>query len=179
MHDYKLTHMIKLFMITLLFCLPQHFSLIKSLIFSNFGNYSFVCNYCTVCGLRINYHFFERYLVVHSKNQKIMALLPFIFCWRKYIFLMIIQIFIKKFFPLIFFFFDSLGMVDPACFSFWRDLHTDNLLVAQYVYEKHQMGLNGVEWYYMTHFSWNWSKTINVSKNITWKLIKRNMKTTT
>ena len=157
--------MIKLFMITLLFCLPQHFSLIKSLIFLNFGNYSFVCNYCTVCGLRINYDFFERYLVVLSKNQKIMALLPFIFCWRKYIFLMIIQIFIKTFFPLIFFLipwawltlhFLAFGEIYIQIIYWWPSKYTKNIKWGW-------MGLNDTTWRIFPEIDQKLSTSVKIS----------------
>ena len=116
----------KMFMITLIFCLRQHFSLMTSLIFiQNFGNYSFIWIDWKVYCLRINYHSFESYWVVLSKYQITMAPLPFIFCWRKHIFLMNIQIFIEKHFFSNFWTADPLNMVDPSFFIFLRDLHTD------------------------------------------------------
>ena len=159
----------KIFMITSLFCLRQHFSVMTSLIFiQNFGDYSFVCIYWTVYFLRIHYHSFESYLVVLSKNQKIMASFPFIFCWSKPNFLIIIEIFLKNIFPLVFEPLIPWTWLTPHFFSFLKDLHTDN----------HRWPINtpktsnGVEWCHMTYFSWNRWKTAYVSKNIAWKVVK-------
>ena len=117
-------------MVTSLSCLRQDSCVMTPLIFiQNFGNYSFVCNYWTVYDLRIHCHLFECYWVALSKYQKVMASLPFIFCWRKHIFLMIIQVFTEKHFPSNFWTADPGNMVDPSLFSFLRDLHTVNTLV--------------------------------------------------
>ena len=62
--------------------------------------------------------------------KKIMVSLPFIFCWCKHIFLMVFQIFTEKHFSCNFQTTDPLNMVDPSFFSFLRDLHTDDSLVA-------------------------------------------------
>ena len=127
-----------IFMITSLFWLRQHFSVMTSLVFiRNFGNYTFVCIYWTVYCLRINYHSFESYWVVLSKYQKIMASLPFIFSWRKHIFLVIIHIFTEKHFSSNFWTVDPLNMIDPSFFSFLRDLHIDHPLVANMYTKKH------------------------------------------
>ena len=64
----------------------------------NLGSYSFIYIYWTVYCRRMHYHSFKSYWVVLSKYQKIMALLPFNFSWRKHILLMIIQ---KEFFFLL------------------------------------------------------------------------------
>ena len=118
-------------MIILIYCLRLHFSMITWLTFiQNFGNYSFVCIYWTVYCLRIHYHSSESYWVVLSKYQKNMAPLPFIFCRRKHIFLMIIQTFTEKYFSANLWTADSLNIVDLPFFSFMRYLHTGNPLVA-------------------------------------------------
>ena len=120
----------KIFMIISLFWLRQHFSMMALIFIQNFGNYSFVWNCWTVYCLRIHYHLFESDWVVLSKYQKIMGSLQFIFCWSKHVFLMIIKIFIEKHFSSNFWTADSLNMVHPSFFSFLRELHPDNILVA-------------------------------------------------
>ena len=69
-----------------------------------------------------------------------MVSLPFIFCWRKHIFLMIIKIFIEKVFFSNFWATDPLNMVDPSFFSFLRDLHIDATVVANNYTKKHKWG---------------------------------------
>ena len=81
----------KSLMITTLFCLCQHFSLMTLIFIQHFGSI-----YWTVYCLRINYHSFESYWVGCSKYQTNMASLPFIFYLHKHIFLMIVQIFTAK-----------------------------------------------------------------------------------
>ena len=126
-------------MITSLFCLRQQ----------KLWRYSFVFNYWTVYCLRIHCHLFESYWIVLSKYQKIMVSLQFIFCWRKHVFLMIIQIFTNKHFSSNFWTADLLNMVDPSFFSALRKLHTDNTLVGN-EYTKNitwgWMGLNDATW---------------------------------
>ena len=126
--------------------------------------YSFVCIYWTVYCLRIYYHSFESYCVVLSKYQKIMASLPFISCWRKHVFWMIIQIFTENDFFSNVWTADSLNMVDPSFFSFLKDLHADNTLVTN-KYTKNikwvWMGLTDAR---LTYFSWNRWKIADVSK---------------
>ena len=80
-----------------------------------------------------------------------MALLPFIFCWRKHIFLIIIQIFTEKHISFNLWKVDSLNMVDHSFFSFLRDLHTDNPLLANKYTKNIKWG--GGEWCHMTYFS--------------------------
>ena len=92
-----------------------------SLIFiQNFGNYSFVCicwtNYC----LRINCHSFESYWVVLPKYWKIMVSLPFVFCWRKHILSVIIQIFTKTHFSSNFWTAHPLNILTPHSLAFWE-----------------------------------------------------------
>ena len=71
----------KKFMTFSLFCLPQHFFMMTSLIFiRHFSNWSFLCIYCSVYFLRICYHLFQSYWVVLCAYEKIVAPLPFIFC---------------------------------------------------------------------------------------------------
>ena len=67
-----------------------------SLIFiRNLYNCDVVCIYWTVYLFRIHYHSIESYWIVLSKYlKKNVASIPFIFCWRKHILLMINQ---KKF----------------------------------------------------------------------------------
>ena len=60
------------------------------------------------------------------KMWKNMASLPFIFCWSKHIFSMVIQFFTEKHFSSNFWTADPLNVVDPPFFSFLIDLHTDN-----------------------------------------------------
>ena len=79
------------FKITSLFCLRHTFRDDVIDFYSNLGNYSFLCIHWTAYFLRIHYHSFKSYWIVLSKNQKAMASLPFIFYWRKHIFLMAIQ----------------------------------------------------------------------------------------
>ena len=63
------------------------------------------------------------------KMSKFMSL-SFIFWWHQHFSLMIIQIFTEKHFSSNFWTTDPLNMVDPSFFSFLRDPHTDNTLVA-------------------------------------------------
>ena len=148
-HDFKLTHMImimpNIFMITSLFCLRQHFLVMKSLIFiQNFGNYSLVCIYRTDYCPRIHFHSFKSFWVVLSKYQKIMVSLSFIFFWLKHIFLKIFQIFTEKHFSFNFWTANPLNMVDLSCISFLRNLYTDHPLVAKKYTKNIKMVLNGV-----------------------------------
>ena len=59
-----------------------------------------------------------------------MASLQFIFCWSKHILSIIIEIFIVKHFSFNFWTADSLNMVHLSFFSFFKDLHIENILVA-------------------------------------------------
>ena len=59
-----------------------------------------------------------------------MASLPFISCWCKYIFLIIIQILTEKSISSNVWIAEPLNMADLSFFSFLRDLHTDHPLVA-------------------------------------------------
>ena len=135
-HYYKWTHMIKtgpnIFRITSLFCLPQLFSVMTSLIFiQNFDNYSFVCIYWTVYCLRI---YTTHLKAIDLFLQNIKSL------WRHnhsfspdvsiFSYLMIVQILTEKHFSSNFWTADPLNMVDPSFFSFLKYLHTDNTLVA-------------------------------------------------
>ena len=59
-----------------------------------------------------------------------MASLPFISCWCKYIFLIIIQILTEKSISSNVWIAEPLNMADLSFLSFLRDLHTDHPLVA-------------------------------------------------
>ena len=59
-----------------------------------------------------------------------MVSLPFIFRWRKHIFLMINQIFTEKHFSSSFWGADPLSIADSLLVSFLRGLYTDHPLVA-------------------------------------------------
>ena len=91
---YKLTRMIKIE--------PKDFMIV-----------SFLC-------FRIHYHLFESYWVVLSKYQNVMASLPFVFCLSKHIFLMIIQIFTERHFPLVFGPLISWTRLIPHFLAFWE-----------------------------------------------------------
>ena len=153
-HDCKLTHLIKIG--------PEIF-MITTTIF-----YSFVCIYWTVYCLRIYYHSFESYCVVLSKYQKIMASFPFIFCWRKHVFWMIIQIFTENHFFSNVWTADSLNMVDPSFFSFLKDLHADNTLVTN----KYTKNIKWV-WMGLTDARWRIFLEIDEKLLTSAKLVKR------
>ena len=78
-----------------------------------------------------------------------MVSLPFSFCSRKHIFLMVIQIYTEKHFSSKFWTTVLLNMVGPSFFNFLRDLHIDNELLAN-KYTKNikwdWMGLNDATW---------------------------------
>ena len=74
---------------------------------------SFICS-------RIHYHLFGSYWVVLSKHQNVMASLPFAFCWSKHIFLIIIQIFTERHFPLAFWLLISWTWLIPHFLAFWE-----------------------------------------------------------
>ena len=161
----------KIFMITFLFCLCQDFSGTTSLILiQNFGNYSFVYICWTVYCLRI--HSFENYWVVLSKYQKTTSSLPFILCWCKHIFLMIIQTFTEKHLSSNFWTANPLNMVDISFLLFW-EVYVLITHCTPINKPKHQMRLNGVELCQMIYFSFNRLKIADVSKYITWKVVKR------
>ena len=137
----------EVFRITSLFCLRRRYSVKTSLIFiQNFVNYSFVCIYWTVHCPRIHYDSFENYWIVFSKYKKLMVSLPFIFCWRKHCFLMIIKN--------NFFLFDCHKLVKN---------NPINTKMSQDLFE-HTMNIS---------YPFLFEKTGNVSKNITWKVFKR------
>ena len=154
----------KIFMITSLFCLGQHFPLMTSLIFNqNFGNYSFVCIYWTIYCFSIYYHLFENYWVALSKYQKIMASLPFLLLWRQHIFLMVIQVFTENIFPPIFELLIPWTWLATHFLAFW-EIYILIIIWCPIGIPKHQMGLNVAEWCHMTYLSWNRRKTADVSK---------------
>ena len=68
----------------------------------------------------IHCHSFESFWRVLLKYQKILSSLQFILCWRRRIFLMIIQIFTEKYISSNFWTADPLSMVDFSFFSFWE-----------------------------------------------------------
>ena len=137
----------------------------KLLIFiQNFGNYSFVCNYCTVYCVKNHYETIELFF----QNAKKL--------WRHYhscftdvsLFSQWLLKFLLKKFPLI---------LEPLIPWSWL---TPHFLAFCEIYilithwwpvsiPKHQMELNHATW----HFSRDWWETADVSKNITWKVFKR------
>ena len=128
----------------------------------NLGSYSFIYIYWTVYCRRMHYHSFKSYWVVLSKYQKIMALLPFNFSWRKHILLMIIQ---KEFFFLLL---SKLTQNNPInrkmsqdllisdFFFFWKALLCD---VKKDCMMPWSIFLKSL-------------KTADISKNVAWKVFK-------
>ena len=154
-------------MITSLFCLSQHFSVITSLIFiQSLGNYSFVSICWSVYCPTIHYHLFQSYWVV-LLYQKTMVSLPFIFCWLNHIFLMIIQ---KDFFYLIAITYSkiiqSLQKWVKTCSKYSRHF-------LSFFWKSGYVMANRIEWCHMTYFTLNQWQIGDVSKNITWKVFKR------
>ena len=96
-----------------------------------------------------------------------MASLPFNFCWHKHIFLMIIQIFI----PLIFELLIPWTWLTPCFLPFWKTY----IMITYWWLINILKTSNGVEWgWMMPHdvFFWNQWKTVDICKNITWKVVK-------
>ena len=99
--------------------------------------------------LRTHYHLFESYWVVLLKYQKTVASLPFIFCRRKHIFLMIIHIFTEKHFPPIFEPPTPWTWLTPHFLAFWEIY----ILITHCWLISIPKTSNGVEWCHMTYFS--------------------------
>lgn len=110
-----------------------------------------------------------------------MASLPLIFCWRKHIFVIIPQLSTKQHLSSYFWNADPLNIIDLSLLIFLRKTVYWYMLYSTYwehtggqqVFQKHQIELNGVEWYHMTYFFWNQWKTADITKNNTWKVLKR------
>ena len=154
----------KLFMITSLFCLrqhtfpPWHWFLFKNLAIpasSVTTELFIVAEFITTC-LKATELFFQ-----NIKNYGV--ILQFIFCWRKHIFLMIIQIFTEKHFSSNFWTANPQNMSDPHFLAFWEIYILITHCWPTKNVKWNWMGLNDVTWLIFPEID---EKTADVSKNI-------------
>ena len=83
-----------------------------------------------------------------------MTSLPFIVCWRKHIFSIIIQIFTEKHFSSKFWTAGSWTWLTLHFLAFWEIY----ILITHWWPISIPKTSNGVEWCHMTYFSWNHTK---------------------
>ena len=89
-----------------------------------------------------------------------MTSLPFIFCWRKHIFSIIIQIFTEKHFSSKFWTAGPWTWLTLHFLAFWEIY----ILITHWWPISIPKTSNGVEWCHMTHFFWSWWKTAMSAK---------------
>ena len=89
-----------------------------------------------------------------------MTSLPFIVCWRKHIFSIIIQIFTEKHFSSKFWTAGPWTWLTLHFLAFWEIY----ILITHWWPISIPKTSNGVEWCYMTHFFWSWWKTAMSAK---------------
>ena len=121
-----------------------------------------VSEFITICLKAIECLFF----------RNIKKFITFIFCWRRHIFLIIIQIFTEKHFPSKFWTTDPLNMIDPSFLAFWEIY----ILITHQWPRSTPKTSNGVEWgWILPHdaFFGKLMKNCWCQQKITWKDVRR------
>ena len=119
-----------MFKITSLSCLRQHFLAMIFDFYLKFWQLQFRLYLLNGLLSQNPFPLVWKLLSCSFKISKSYGVTTIHFPWRKHIFLTIIQIVTEKHFSSNFWTADPLNMVDPSHFSFLKDLHTDNTLMA-------------------------------------------------